>query len=1098
MKDYIHDLNAKFATGDATEHTHRPALQKLLEELAPGLLIINEPKHIAVGAPDFTIRKPLGKSQHLAIGYVETKDIGADLDEVEKSEQLKRYLTLDNVLLTDYLEFRWYVGGKLRKSERLARPERGKLKLLKDGEESVRELLTGFLEHEFLPVGSPQELAKRMAALCRQIDRIIVTAFKDKQQSQLLEGLKEAFERTLLPDLSPEQFADMFTQTLAYGLFAARVHHHQMSPAEPFTRYRAAREIPKTNPFLRNLFETITGTQLDDEPFVGFVDDLTDLMNHADLGEILKHFGKRSGQQDAVVHFYETFLAAYDPKLRELRGVYYTPEPVVSYIVRSVDILLKEKFGLKDGLADRSTVEVEVEENGQKVKKTLPKVLILDPACGTGTFLYAVIDLIRTRFMESGNAGEWSDFVREHLLKRIYGFELLMAPYAVAHLKLAMQLSGQDLEEPLRSQWAYDFQSDERLNIFLTNSLEVTEQRLSRELGFFAHAFLDEARGARDIKSVYPIMVVIGNPPYSGNSANQGSWIRSLVDEYRMVDGEPMRERNPKMLQDDYVKFIRFAEWRIMQTGYGIIGLITNHSFLDNPTFRGMRQNLSTAFNSIYVLDLHGNQKKRERCPDGGKDENVFDIRVGTAITILCKSNRESREAPSVSRADFYGTREDKYSCLGMTDILKTAWSSVDPKAPFYLYEVGGQSSIRREYSECPSVLELFPINGPGIKTHRDELVVGYDHASLVERIDAFVAPGKENDHVYGLSQRRVLRFREYWAKERRGASCLIRYDYRPFDRRVLLYHTELIDRPRHEMMRHVHERQNLVMLCGRQGQVVGSGQWDLLFCTRMQCDTNYFRRGGVQVLPLVAYHGGFEGDRTLTEHANLSPKIMVQFAGKLGLKFVEDGRGDLGSAEADLQIRPESGRRRGESGDSPPRARGTFGPEDVFDYIYAIFHCPTYRTRYAEFLKIDFPRVPLTSNVALFRTLVQLGGRLVKLHLLEFDLPTGGHAGPPLQDTIRITYPVKGDHTVEKVRYVDKERQVWINGKQYFEGVPPDVWEFHIGGYQVAEKWLKDRKGRTLSSEDREHYRKIIAALAETIELMKEIDAAIPAWPIE
>ncbi|MFH1009946.1 MAG: DNA methyltransferase, partial [bacterium] len=790
IRDYLKSIEQDLVLGDATEHTHRAALETLLKSLSEDSVVTNEPKHIAVGAPDFVIRRKISKTQWLPIGYIETKDIDTELDLAEKSEQLKRYLKLDNLLLTDYLEFRWYVGGKIRTSARLARIEKGKPRLLKDGEEKVNELLLGFLKHEPLPISSPQELAKTMASLCRQIDGIVVDAFRANTASDLLRGLKEAFERTLLPDLSPEQFADMFAQTLAYGLFAARINHFRERPSEEFRRSEAAREIPKTNPFLRKLFDTITGADIEDEPFIGFVDDLTAVMQHADIGAILQHFGRRTGQEDPIVHFYETSLAAYDPKLRELRGVYYTPEPVVSYIVRSVDILLKEKFGLKDGLADRSTIEVKTEEDGVKKKRTLPKVLILDPACGTGTFLYAVIDLIRKRFMESGNAGEWSDFVREHLLPRIYGFELLMAPYAVAHLKLAMQLAGQDLDEPLRTQWAYDFHSDERLNIFLTNSLEYTEEKLRMQVGPFERFIADEAVAAHRIKGQWPIMVVLGNPPYSGHSANRSEWVQfiaygssyvkdgkehvagkkgakvrrktfigELLNDYYFVDGEPLRERNPKWLQDDYVKFIRFGQWRIERTGHGILAYISNHAYLDNPTFRGMRQNLMRSFDEMYLLDLHGNAKKKEKAPDGGVDKNVFDIQQGVAIGIFLKGPASAavgarRAVPAeVRKSDAFGLRERKYQWLFAHDLHSTEWASIEPDSPFYLF-VKQETQLRSEYQKGWAINSIMPVNSVGIVTARDDLTIRWTAQEMESVVKDFVSlPVEEAREKYNLGK---------------------------------------------------------------------------------------------------------------------------------------------------------------------------------------------------------------------------------------------------------------------------------------------------------------------------------------------------------
>ncbi len=536
-----------------------------------------------------------------------------------------------------------------------------------------------------------------MARLTHIIRDTVEEVFAKKVASETLNGLFEAFKSVLLPDLPVPQFADMFAQTLAYGLFAARYNHKSN---KAFDRRDAAREIPKTNPFLRKLFTMIAGPDFDEEPFIGYVNELTQVLELTDMDAVLADFGKRTRQEDPIVHFYETFLAQYDPKLRELRGVYYTPEPVVSYIVRSVDILLREQFDCPDGLADTATVlRSFVDEGGKTQTERMPRVLLLDPACGTGTFSYNIIDNIRQTFRQSNNAGMWSSYVREHLLPRLFGFELLMAPYAVAHLKLGMQLAALDLPPNEREDWAYDFKSDERLGIYLTNTLEQTlgTGRAKLLLGGFIS---DEANEAAKVKQDYPVMVIVGNPPYSGHSANKGKWINELlhgmddrtgkkIGNYFEVDGKPLGEHNPKYLNDDYVKFIRFSQWRIEQTGYGILAFITNHGYLDNPTFRGMRQSLMQTFDDIYVLDLHGNTKKKERSPNGSTDKNVFDIQQGVAVGIFVKKQKKPSmsKLANIHHAHLWGEREifanprrdsqliaGKYHWLATNDIKTTEW----------------------------------------------------------------------------------------------------------------------------------------------------------------------------------------------------------------------------------------------------------------------------------------------------------------------------------------------------------------------------------------------------------------------------------------
>lgn len=1111
---YRRQIEKELQAGNATEHTHRPALKTLIESLASGVTATNEPKRVECGAPDFAVTERRAHGP-VTIGHLEAKDAGKDLDEVEKSEQMKRYLpALPNLVLTDYLEFRWYVEGEHRQTARLARVGKaGKLAPDKNGAEAVTELLTAFLAREAEAINDPKTLALRMARLTHFIRDMIVTAFDATAASATLRDLHGAFEKALIPDLPIPQFADMFAQTLAYGLFAARCNHH--GPPGSFKRLGAASEIPKTNPFLRQLFETITGTALDEEPFVGFVDDLAQLLADTDIDTVLADFGKRTARHDPVVHFYETFLAAYDPKLRESRGVYYTPEPVVSYLVRSVDYLLKTRFECANGLADTATVEYEREEiNGgkpKKVKATSPRVLILDPACGTATFLYTVIDHIRAEFMRQENAGMWSGYVQNHLLPRIFGFELLMAPYAVAHFKLGMQLAGYDMTPEQREKWAYDFSGDERLGVYLTNTLEEAERKAETLFGPL-RVISQEANAALKIKSELPILAVIGNPPYSGHSANR-SWeikegkrvptfIGDLVQNYYSVDGQPLGEKNSKWLQDDYVKFIRWAQWRIERTGAGVLAFITNNGYLDNPTFRGMRQQLMNAFTEIYILDLHGSSKKKEQALDGSPDQNVFDIQQGVTLGIFVKEPKKSGPA-KIHHADLWGKRESKYERLFDTDVTTTRWEKVAPQPPFYMF-VPQDTGLLAEFATASRITESMLVNVLGFQTHRDHFAIDFEGPSLRSRIQDLRQGTKTDEEIrilYGLPDNRDWQLSSARAEVRddpKWERYLIRCLYRPFDWRPCYFSTVAMDYPRRELIDHVAGKENLCLGLGRQGLAVNEPEWYLISCSREPIDANIFRRGGINVFPLYIYPQSGTGTKeqgVLTVEAshwragkngrqpNLSPEFVANLENRLGLSFVSDGRGDL---------------------------KKTFGPEDVFNYIYAVLNSPTYRTRYAEFLKSDFPRVPLTSDVKEFRVLCSLGAELVALHLLE---------SPKLGKPI-ARYPATGQNIVEKGFpkylapgepepgkgkplpagrvYISKpEPQSGAMG-QYFEGVPPEVWNFHIGGYQVCEKWLKDRRGRTLTYDDLEHYCKVVTALSETIRLMAEIDRVIPQWPIQ
>lgn len=1033
LAQYILTIEKELAAGNATEHTHRPALKTLLEGLAKGITATNEPQRTECGAPDFLVTKGA-----LQVGYMEAKDVGKSLDEAEKSEQLKRYLgSLPNIILTDYLEFHWYVDGERRFSARLGTPTKdGKIKRDRAGVQTVVELLSDFLVHKAEAVGTPKELAKRMARLAHRLRDLVTTALQKKLSLPSLSNLYKAFCDTLVPDLTTEQFADMYAQTIAYGLFAARCNNPN---GTTFTRQYARDLVPKTNPFLRNIFDHIAGAGLP-EILAPEVDDLTQLLAQADMVSVLKDFGKRTAKEDPVVHFYETFLAEYDPKVREMRGVYYTPEPVVSYIVRSIDHLLKTCFNKPQGLAD-------------------DKTLILDPAVGTATFLYMVVNEIHEAMLSQKQKGMWNDYVADKLLPRIFGFELLMAPYAVAHLKLGLLLQ----------ETGYQFKSDQRLGIYLTNTLE---EAIKHSEVLFAQWISEEANAAAQIKKEKPIMVVLGNPPYSGVSANRGEWISQLIDVYRIVDGKPLEERKV-WLQNDYVKFIRFGQWRIERTGQGILGFITDHSYLDSPTFRGMRQSLINTFDEIYILDLHGDTKRRESAPGGGMDENVFDIQQGVAIGLFIKKSDGSTPA-KVYHADLWGLRGEwpnpqhgtKYHTLSESDITITDWTEIQPTGPFYIFALRDES-LMAEYEHCWKITDAFLVSSTGIQTSRDDLVLDFSVDRLRARISDvrdISLPDSTVIDKYNLREmsfwnvseaRKSLAGDKEW--ESRFISCL----YRPFDIRPLFYSTAVVHRTRDEVMRHL-TKQNRVLCVGRAGQVTGSAEWDVAFCGSQPVDLNIFYRGGSQCFPLFLYPA--EGEMQFEEgrRPNLNPEFIKAVSDKLELDFVSDGKGDL---------------------------QKTLGSEDIFNYAYAVFHSPTYRSRYAEFLRIDFPRLPLTSDKELFKMLGEKGGELVSLHLMEAPVIE--------QQRTQIKYDVVGSDVVDKVTYNETSGRVYINKEQCFEGVPPEVWNFHIGGYQVCQKWLKDRKGRKLSYAELTHYQKVIVALKETIRLMAEIDELIPGWPV-
>ncbi|MFM5891050.1 MAG: type ISP restriction/modification enzyme [Dolichospermum sp.] len=1071
LQTYIQEITQIYQQQNATEHTYRPALKKLIESLDSGIQAINEPKRIPYGAPDFLVKNGV-----LDVGYIEAKDIGISLKKVEKTDQIGRYFHLGNLILTDYLEFRWYIQGELKLAASLGTIDKNKkIKVDKQGIQEVDQLLRQFLLAKVPKITTPKYLAKCMACLAKSMKFAIKTALNDIDNGGMLRQQLESFQRVLIKDLTVEQFADMYAQTICYGLFAARCNTDN---PQTFSRETAAFKLPKTNPFLRSIFGQIAGPDLDDR-ISSTVDNLANILQQTEMAEILKDFGKRTRREDPVVHFYETFLAEYDPKMRESRGVYYTPEPVVDYIVKSVDYVLRNKLNISKGLADSQKIKIPNPQGEETIETH--QVLILDPAVGTGTFMHGVIDFIYDQF--KSQKGMWSSYVSQHLLPRLFGFELLMAPYTVAHIKLGLQL--QEL--------GYDFSSDERLRIYLTNTLQESFQ-LEDQIISFGSRIQEEAEAAKEIKQQSPVMVIIGNPPYSGHSVNTGDWIKNLLngqdtiynsstESYFEVDGKSLGERNPKWLNDDYVKFIRFSQWRIEKTGYGVLAFITNHGYLDNPTFRGMRQSLMRTFDEIYVLDLHGNSKKKEVCPDGSADQNVFDIQQGVAIGFFIKyQNKEQnsqKQLATVYHADLWGSREvyetkqlvgGKYHWLGENDISCTNWEKLAPNTPFYLFKPQN-SDLKIEYEQMWRINEVMKVNVLGFQTHRDHFAIDFDEDNITRRIRELRDDDLSNQEYldkYNITDhqnwqldkaRQKIRADKDWKDK--IISCL----YRPFDWRYCYYSDVIMDRPRRQLINHVFNKDNLVFNLPR---IVKLQQWRHSLISNVPCTAISMDVNGSYIFPLYLYPTNTATlDNNIVNQchqrtANLSPEFISEFSQKLGLELISDGKGDKTK---------------------------TFGPEDIFNYIYAVFHSPNYRQRYAEFLKIDFPRVPLTSNSALFWELVIKGDKLVKYHLMK---ETG---------TEISTYPIPGSNIVEQVKYNENHQQISINSEQYFDQVPPQIWNFYIGGYQVCQKWLKDRKGRELTFDDLTHYQNIISIISETMKIMEDIDQIIEnygGFPLE
>ena len=1023
LKLYIDELNKQYKTGLAREHSYRPALKDLLQSLLPKMVVTNEPAHFECGAPDYIIQR---EKDHLPVFFVEAKDVNDnDLDGRNKNahkEQFDRYKqALDYIIFTDYLDFHLYEHGEFVDSVRIAEVKGDKIVGIAETEDKFLSMIQHLGASAIQRVTSASRLAKLMAGKARLLANIIEQAMNDDTDSYAndnLRGQYQAFKDVLIQELKPTDFADIYAQTIAYGMFAARLHD---DTPEDFSREEAARLIPKTNPFLRQIFNNLAGNDLD-ERIAWVVDDLVTVFQATNLQKIMASYSRDKLHHDPMIHFYEDFLSEYNPKLRKSKGVWYTPQPVVGFIVRAVDEILQKDFGLPEGLADYSMIEREVAVEQSRDKRTTDgmkhekrkfhRVQILDPATGTGTFLAEVVNQIYDRYRD--NQGIWQQYVEQHLLPRLNGFEILMASYAVAHIKLDMLLG----------ETGYQHNTDKRLHVYLTNSLEESNNE-PRTL--FAQWLSREATEANVIKRDYPVMVMIGNPPYSGESQNKGKWIMSLMESYKKEPGgkSQLNERNPKWLNDDYVKFIRLAQDYIEKNGEGIIGFINPHGYLDNPTFRGMRWNLLKTFDKIYTIDLHGNSKKKETCPDGSKDENVFDIMQGVSINLFVKTGKKAKdELGKVYHKDLYGLRQNKYDFLDMATLSTAGYEEIRPKEPMYFF-VPKDFELQEEYDKGFKIDELFKVSSVSVVTANDSILVDINENNLMKKVN----------EAYGNADR----------------SFIERYNYRPFDDRFIYYDVQKIERPRETTMQHMRKLNIAILTCR---QLAGNEWFHVSIADGIvdDCRVSSKTKERGYVFPLYIYHENMgEEERIVNFDKDLYEKIAK------GLNY-------LPCYDDNVLVDPTS------------EYNGVLYPQDLFDYIYAVLHSPSYRERYKEFLKIDFPRIPYPTDWEKFRDLAEYGEELRQLHLME-DLP----------HSTGVSFPIGGTLQVDCYRW--EQNRVYINSEQYFEGVPESAWNFYIGGYQPAQKWLKDRKGLMLSFEDVKHYQRIIYVLQQTERIMQEID---------
>ncbi len=1029
VQHYIEEVARQLATGQATEHSYRPALKDLLGALDDSIEAINEPKQSEHGAPDFVI---IGKqNKDIKLGYGEAKIPGEDLEKIEKSDQMNRYRGYANLFLTDCLDWRFYRNGEKIFEIKIGEMKRGETQfsaLYTSRYTQLADEIANFISQTPEKIKSGRRLAEIMGGKARRIRDNVVQYLSDASDTSAeLLRIYDMMKELLVHDLSEEKFADMYAQTLVYGLFVAR---YGDNTPDSFTRSEARDLVPKSNPFLRHFFDHIVGPNFDVR--LGYiVDELCEVFSVSDVQEIVhKHLriqDETNDVKDPIIHFYEDFLQEYDPAERKKMGAYYTPIPVVKYIVRQVDRILKEDFGIAKGLASEETIDHWVEtgqehrasrrhkaQTGYNVK--LPRVQVLDPAVGTATFLNETIKFIYEGF--KGQEGRWPDYVNKNLVQRLHGFELMMAPYTIAHLKLGMTLKETGVAN-----------LQDRLGVYLTNTLEegIPMQQDLFSFGL-AEAVSEESRHAAEIKSEQPVMVVMGNPPYSVSSNNKSKWIQKLIADYK----KDLNERKIN-LDDDYIKFIRFAEDMIAKNGSGIVAMITNNSYIDGITHRQMRKHLLQTFDKIYVLDLHGNAKKKEVAPDGGKDENVFDIMQGVSIVLMVKTEEERKKLGEVYHAELWGKRQLKFNALNSTEV---AFVRQEAPAPQYFFT---QKDYRAkgDYELGVALGELFMSSSSGVKTERDKVTISEDVNKLSKVVEDFLRlPVEDIRHKYDLYKESrdwgVERAKVDIVSHGHSKDYIKQIAYRPFDSRYIYYTGKskgFIGTPGYKTNKHMLEK-NLGIMVSRQQK--GTGFQHVLALDSL-VESSYVSNKTSEfgyLFPLYLYHD----DSTRTP--NLAPTELSALTRQL---------------------------------------TSDYEPEDILDYIYAVLHSPSYREKYKEFLKTDFPRVPAPSQVE-FDRLVPLGRKLRELHLMK---------SPSLHD-YDTTFPEAGDNVVEKLKYEDKK--VYINDTQYFGNVPELAWNFYIGGYQPAQKWLKDRKGRELSYEDIDHYQKITKILVETDRIMQEI----------
>ncbi|MBR2232890.1 MAG: N-6 DNA methylase [Prevotella sp.] len=1063
IETYIANVNGDYVSGVTTEHSFRGFLQTLLRQLindgvkkdSDKVTVINEATRKDYGAPDFEFRR-----NDVAIAFLETKKIGdPDLlgeNSKQHKEQFDRYKNAVNLIaFTDYLRFHLYENGEQILSATIGRIENQQIVINEDPQQ-----LSNFLKIVAClgaaspqPIRSAKLLAEVMAAKAKIIADILNKAMENgqTQEDKELHSKLDAFQKFLVHDMTVGQFTDFYAQTIVYGLFVARIYD---KTPKSFSLQEAADLIPAINPFLKKIFKHLALADLHDG-IRWIVEDLVTIFRVTDIGRVMHNYGK-----DPLVHFYEEFLEAYNPKIREDFGVWYTPHEVVSFIVNAVDSILREKLDTPKGLADNSMINYK--------NRTVHKVQILDPATGTGTFLAVAAEKIYKGYTDRGQEGRWPEDVVQNIIPRLNGFEYLMAPYTMAHLKVATALHLDDLQEQL----------PDRLNIFLTNSLDkdYPEERLD-----FAKFITDESNAASQIKRDTPVMVVIGNPPYNEKSANNGEWIMGLMDDYKQEPGmqrknvktkknkevvykNTLQEKNPKGLNNDYCKFIRLGQNFVENTQEGVLAYICGNTFLDTSLFRGMRYELLSKFDEIYIINLHGSTKRNEST-EKQKDECVFNIQVGVSINIFIKrKDGDNGQLARVYYKDVYGSQREKLQYLSEHQLNDIDFQEIQPSAPLYTFRIRNQH-LREQYDAGFNIRELMTVNVQGFTTDKDFVAIQYEGKDVYDIVSAMQSDKDDAElrELYGFRDSRD------WTLK--GARSLLKaktfgYEdvekhisevcYRPFDFRWTFFHKALVTYPRPLLQNSVHNKRNLVLCLGKEGSVIGDNEWSLVYISTLPTDKNVVPRGGVYLFPLFVY------DQDGVAHVNFSEEILKKIEERTGLR--------LQSTLEDKEL-----------GEGYPSIV-------LLDYIYAVLHSTRYRRTYHECLQDGFPTIPYPSSAAYFFQMAKMGEEIRRLHLLKRIT----------DDDFITTYSIrlpKNNNLCEKRQFVETGEgvgRVYINDQQYFGQVPTVAWNMVVAGYQPLDRWLKDRKGKQLTNEEIDHYQRMVVALKRQDDVVKEIDKTI------